>query len=115
MTYEQFWEQDPELVKYYREAWKLKREMRNQDLWLQGAYIYEAILDASPVLHAFAKKGTKAIPYRDSPYEIYSKRTVKEEKTREEKNDNKAKAMMEMMMVSINKKFEKKGGENNDR
>lgn len=114
MTYEQFWEQDVELVKFYREAWQLKQQVRNQDLWLQGAYIYEAILDAAPVLHPFAKKGTKPVPYREQPYELFTKKNNRKEKlTKEQQSDNKAKAVMEMFMVNINKKFEKKGGEEN--
>lgn len=114
MTYEQFWEQDVELVKFYREAWQLKQQVRNQDLWLQGAYIYEAILDAAPVLHPFAKKGTKPVPYREQPYELFTKKNNhKKQLTKEQQSDNKAKAVMEMFMVNINKKFEKKGGEEN--
>lgn len=114
MTYEQFWEQDVELVKFYREAWQLKQQVRNQDLWLQGAYIYEAILDAAPVLHPFAKKGTKPVPYREQPYELFTKKNNrKEQLTKEQQSGNKAKAVMEMFMVNINKKFEKKGGEEN--
>ena len=67
MTYEQFWEQDCELVKYYRKAAQIKQGLRNQDAWLQGAYFYEALIDAAPVLRAFAKKGTKPALYRESP------------------------------------------------
>ena len=59
MTPDQYWDGDPALVKYYRKADELKWERKNQELWLQGMYFYEAICDASPVLHAFAKKGTK--------------------------------------------------------
>lgn len=108
MTYEQFWEQDVDLAKYYREAWNLKRDVRNQELWLQGAYIYEAILDAAPVLHPFAKKGTKATPYRDHPFELYGRKSNEARRGKEIKSDNKAKCVMEMMMLSINKKFEAK-------
>ena len=50
MTYDQFWNQDVELVKAYREADKIKRDLKNQDMWMQGAYYYEALLDAAPVL-----------------------------------------------------------------
>ena len=35
-------------------------------------YVYDALLRVSPILHAFAKKGAKPIPYRDQPIEIYS-------------------------------------------
>lgn len=38
-----------------------------------GMYIYEAMCDVSPVLHAFARKGTKPIPYRTEPYPIGKK------------------------------------------
>ena len=43
MTYDQFWNQDVELVKAYREADKIKRDLKNQDMWMQGAYYYEAL------------------------------------------------------------------------
>lgn len=111
MTYEQFWEQDVELVKFYREADKIKTDRKNFECWLQGLYVYEAICDASPILHAFAKKGTKAIPYRDQPYDLRSEK--KAVKKKEQKRDSKAKSIMEMWMVSVNKKFEQKGGGGN--
>ena len=77
MTYEQFWEQDCELVKYYRKAAQIRQDLRNQDAWLQGAYFYEALIDAAPVLRAFAKKGTKPTPYREGPYELFSRQDAK--------------------------------------
>ena len=43
MTYEQFWENDPSLAKYYREADKLRNERKNTDAWIQGMYIYDAV------------------------------------------------------------------------
>jgi hypothetical protein len=68
MTYDQYWNEDCELPKYYRQAHELKTTRKNQELWLQGMYIYEALCDVSPVLHAFAKKGTKPQPYTERPY-----------------------------------------------
>lgn len=120
MTYDQFWNQDVELVKAYQKADKIKRDLRNQDMWLQGAYIYEAILDAAPVLRtSFSKHPPKPVPYRKQPYELYTSKEKLDESssrkqlTQQEKSDKKAKAMMEMFMVSINKKFEGKGGDRN--
>lgn len=119
MTYEQFWNQDVELVRFYREAAKIKRDLRNQDLWLQGAYIYEAILDAAPVLQVnLGKKPRKPTPYREQPYDLEPGKKKKDTKqveklSKQEKNDGKAKSIMEMWMVNINKKFEKKGGGEN--
>ena len=91
MTYEQFWEQDCELVKYYRKAAQIRQDLRNQDAWLQGAYFYEA-------------------PYRESPYELFSRQDKKQQKQLQEKHDDQAKAYMEAFMVSVNKKFQEKGG-----
>lgn len=70
MTYEQFWEQDSWLVKYWRRAYEIRQDENNRQAWLQGMYIYEAIADISPILHPFAKKGTKARPYAKKPYEF---------------------------------------------
>lgn len=73
MTYDQFWNQDVELVKAYREADKIKRDLKNQDMWMQGAYYYEALLDAAPVLRfSFSKKPPKPVPYREQPFELHT-------------------------------------------
>ena len=56
MNEEQYWDKDPLLVKYYREAEEIRKERINQELWLQGRYVYDAISNLSPILHAFAKK-----------------------------------------------------------
>ena len=88
MTYEQYWNEDCCLVKYYREAFKLQRERDNERLWLQGMYIYEAFCDVSPVLRAFAKKGTKPIEYSTQPYAItkeeIERRRIEKEKAKYE-------------------------------
>ena len=108
MTYEQFWEQDCELVKYYRKAAQIRQDLRNQDAWLQGSYFYEALVDVAPVLHAFAKKGTKPQPYVDSPYPI-SQAGMEEAKTRKEKAvADKGKRFMEAFMAKNNQRFEER-------
>ena len=111
MTYEQFWEQDCELVKYYRKAAQIRQDLRNQEAWLQGAYIYEALVDAAPVFRSLAKKGTKPVPYRDQPYELFGRKDKVKRKEVQEKHDQQAKAYMEAFMVSVNKKFQEKGGD----
>lgn len=68
MTYDQYWNDDCLLVKYYRKADEIRNKQKNSELWLQGLYIYDALCKVSPILHAFAKSGTKPIPYPDKPY-----------------------------------------------
>jgi hypothetical protein len=108
MTPEQYWESDCTLVKYYRKAEELRNEKRNQELWLQGMYIYEAICDVSPILHAFAKKGTKPTPYAAKPYPLTNKQIKRDEEEKQRKLAEKGKRFMEAMAASINKKFEGK-------
>ncbi len=106
MTYEQYWEGDCTLVKYYRQAEELRNEKRNQELWLQGMYIYEALCDVSPILHAFAKKGAKPNSYSTKPYAITEKQIRQEREEKERKVAEKGKRFMEALMLSNNKRFE---------
>jgi hypothetical protein len=83
MTYDEFWNQDVRLVEVYRRAAELRDKRRNQELWLQGMYIYEALCDASPLFRFSMKKGTvKPEPYVKEPYPI----TAAEVKEREERD-----------------------------
>ena len=106
MTAEQYWEGDPSLPRYYRKAYELQRKRRNEDLWLQGMYIYEALCDVSPILQAFAKRGTKPHPYSDRPYSLTSEDREEERKLKEQREREKAKQYMLSKMAKINKRFE---------
>ena len=108
MTYEQFWDGDPMLAKYYRQAEEIRNDRRNQELWLQGMYVYEAICDIAPILQAFAKKGTKAHPYPERPYAITEKQRKREAEEKERLNALKARRFMEALMASTNARFKDK-------
>ena len=83
MSYDEFWNDDVSKVKAYRKAYELKEKRRNQELWLQGMYFYEALCDASPLFRFSMKKGTiKPEPYVKEPYPI-TEAEVKEREDRE--------------------------------
>lgn len=105
MTPEQYWDGDPALAKYYREADELRRKRRNEELWLQGMYIYDALCDVAPVLHSFAKRGTKPRPYPDHPYALTIREREDERKLREAREREKARRYMEAKMATINERF----------
>ena len=108
MTEEQYWDRDCTLVKSYREAEELRKERVNQEMWLQGMYIYDAISRLSPILRAFAKKGTKAQPYVEEAYPI-SKKTVEEAELKKEKaKSQKGLRYMQAYMAQNNKFFEER-------
>lgn len=96
------------LTKYFREAEELRKERVNQEMWLQGMYIYDAMARIAPILHAFAKKGTKAQPYVEEAYPI-SKRTVEDAQIKKEKaRSQKGVRYMEALMARNNKRFEER-------
>ena len=105
MTPEQYWDGDPALAKHYRKAEEIRRKRRNEELWLQGMYIYEALCDVAPVLHSFAKKGTKPRPYADHPYAITVNDREAERKLQEKRDREKAQQYMEAKMADINRRF----------
>lgn len=95
------------MAKHFREKNKRDIERKNMELWLQGEYIYEAILYASPVYNVF-NKHPKPIPYRDEPIPL-----TQHERDDKEDRDNKKKMeagkdIMMGLMESINARFKKK-------
>lgn len=104
MTYEQYWDGEPLLPKYYREAERLRAKRRNQEMWLQGMYVYEAICDASPILHDFAKRGTKPHPYSKEPYAIYDTESdrARTKEVRQKQTFEKGKTLMTQWMEAHN-------------
>lgn len=91
MTYKEFWEEDPTMAKDYLKAFdmKQKREIRNKEweIWKQGMYVYEALIDVSPILHAFSK-AKKPLPYPEKPYGLEDN-DDEEEKSEQEKEQEK--------------------------
>lgn len=81
MTYDQYWREDSQLVKAYREADRLRQKRANRDAWMQGAYFYHALCDVSPILRAFAGKDAVPAPYLEQPFAL----THEEIKAREDK------------------------------
>ena len=109
MTYDLYWNGDCTLVKAYRKAFSLKQELDNEQLWLQGRYIYEAICDASPLFNFFAKGEISSKPYLEKPYE-FSKEKKEKKLTKEEESKKIAqgRVYMEVFMEDFNRQFEEK-------
>lgn len=68
MTYEQFWDDDPALAKYYRKADKLRNERKNTDMWIQGMYIYDAI--STVVYNVWCRGKSQPQKYTEKPYQF---------------------------------------------
>ncbi len=84
MTWDEYWYGDPEMPIYFRRANEMRERKQNYTLWMQGVYIYHALLDASPVFHSLVKN-PKPHPYLTEPFPLNQKeREVREQKEQEE-------------------------------
>lgn len=72
MTYNQYWCEPPELAVAYRRADEIRRRNVNTEAWLQGAYFYNALIAASPVLNAMSKRN-KPLDYMQEPIPLTEK------------------------------------------
>ena len=92
MSYHDFWYGPAFMTTFYRDTHKLMIKQRDENNWMLGMYVYEAILDCAPVLHAFSKKGTKPLPYAERPYlmdklETKTKAQIEEEERQKRENE----------------------------
>ena len=102
MSSAEYWEGDPSLTRYYRKAYEMKQEEINNNAWLQGLYVYDAVSTA--VHNALRGKNTKAMEYAEQPYDFKNRQKTEFEKAEEvEAEQEKALAWMENF-VRINKK-----------
>ena len=79
VPYELFWFGDYTQLKYYKDAHMLKVEQRNQEMWMQGLYFYEAVSVA--ISNAMKKKGQPPDTYPKEPHRVTP--LTEEEKERE--------------------------------
>lgn len=114
MSYDLYWNGDCRLTECYRRAEEIKQRQRNQELWLQGMYIYEALCDVSPILQAFAKKGTKPTPYSSEPYAITAKQVQEKREKQEQLRFEKTKAKMAAWAAKTNAQIAVRAGKEVD-
>lgn len=107
MTYQEYWDGDAQMAKYFRDAEEYKQEKENHRAWLHGFYIYSALLDVAPVLNAMSKK-KKPRPYIATPIPISNKASKRAKDTENRKKMENGKSTMQRMMKGFNSKFIRK-------
>jgi predicted metal-dependent peptidase len=114
MTMDEYWNASPYLVRYYREAHKMRIEQRNQELWLQGLYIYNAF--GVVLANAFSKKGRTKEKYMEKPIELFPKQK-QEGATQAEKDKitNDVVSTLNRIQAAFRNKHGKAGEQNGNR
>lgn len=108
MTPDQFYKDDYELTVAYRESYERKRKRENEAQYMQGLYFYYAVCAVSPVLHAFAKAGTKPLDYLDEPLPLTLKDAELLEERRMKRKQEEIKAKI---IAKMEEEKKRKGGE----
>lgn len=102
MSSAEYWTGDPSLVRYFRKAYEIKQEEINNNAWLQGLYIYDAVTTA---LHnALRGKNIKAREYAKQPYNFDNKEKSELKKAKEIETEQAKAAVWMENFVRINQK-----------
>ena len=109
MPYDLYWHSnDPEVLRGFVEADKLRQKRKDIEAWMQGAYIKKAI--ESSIGNAFLKQGVQPIEYPEHPLSY-----EEPEKTEQQKQDEAERerlrlvALLDSVMYS-RKAMERSGG-----
>lgn len=69
MTYDQYWDGEPEMMIAYAKAYVNQQKedwiRRDTDAWLEGQYVYTAV--GTVMANAFSKIGSKKVEYPNKP------------------------------------------------
>lgn len=105
VSYDDYWYGDFTKLRFYREAEEYRQERDNDAAWLQGMYVYEAVGCLAPILHAFAKRGTKPVKYPEKPYSITERQRKAEEEKEQAKRKTEIEAQAQSWISAMRKKF----------
>ena len=108
MTADEFWNSPPFLVKGYREKHRLEVEQINQELWLQGFYIYEAF--SVVMQNSFRKNGAKKAEYPKEPHRITPLKDYEKEQQKQKQIDDFRNALLALDRKFAKKKQMEQGG-----
>ena len=104
MTYDEFWNQDVEMVRAFRKAHELKRRQQNEMLWVQGLYVRDALL--ATVGNMFADNSAKKNEYPAEPYPVTAEQVAEKKEAERRKMEERMKAdVMAIAARMINQKM----------
>ena len=108
MTYDEFWNCNPERYIAYRKAHELDIKRRNEEMWLQGLYNFTAFSTALSNIHLDGKQH-KPNKYLEKPIELFEK-TEEEKKIEAEKAKQKVIAQLNQFKEQWEKRKKNNGG-----
>jgi hypothetical protein len=105
MTSDEYWNGDSKLPKYYRESHKMKQEQKNHEAWLNGLYVYDALVSA--MSHLSSKKSEHR-NYADKPYSFNSENIEKDKEAKKLEAEAQAEVWLKSWVAATQKMFKDK-------
>ena len=81
MSFQEFWEDSVDKLIYYHKAEQFRIRKKNEELWLMGLYVYNAVGNLAPILN-MGVKDHKAKPYMKQPIPITEEERIEQENQR---------------------------------
>lgn len=89
MSYDEYWNGPCWLARAYREAHQMKQRQEEWARWRQAAYIFDALLCASPMMKPFVKDA-KPGKFPDEPWPLTQKEADERQRAKDIENYKKA-------------------------
>ena len=112
MTPAEFWDGESWLKKYYRKAYRQRvrneERIRDQQAWLTGVYIRDAIQSVAILVNGFVPKGASVTPYPELPRleKAEKEKAAEDQKKQEELQTQRAMAMFHAFAEEFNRGFQ---------
>lgn len=109
MTWEQYWFGDPWMVRDFQQAYLIRRKIENENAWIQGSYIANAVTVA--IANTFGKRQVK---YMEKPMDLFEKTEAEKAAEIREERQKLIDGLNRLKVMSLKREREKKqinGGE----
>lgn len=103
LSYEDYWDGDPEKAVYVAKMYTLKLEAENRNAWNIGRYIYYDLRTLAPLMRDFAKV-TKVDQYLEKPYPVTRAEEIKQAEEAELMQQRETQANLIAHINEINKR-----------
>lgn len=107
MSLKEYWDGDPDNLKYVREAYLLRRRQANTDAWMQGLYVYHAMQCVSPLFRDWVRDHHPE-KYLEEPFDLYPSKEKLEEARQEDQRELANQATIRAWVERANRLYEKK-------
>lgn len=93
--YDEFWALNPRKLNVILEGFKLKRQMRDEEAWMLGGYVFQAV--SISLGNAFRKKNQKAESY----FEVLDKPFLKNAEEGQEISEKTKQKYIDALMAGL--------------